>query len=353
MAKIGDKVRFLNDVGGGVIARIEGNLAYVTDEDGFDNPVLLRECVVVDAVKPPRTAYDKPQMEDPQSKLETIQQEKVEKDELPLLETSHGDTMNVVLAYEPVSLKNISQTSFYAYLVNDSNYFLYFTYLAKGDDGWHTRYHGVVEPNVQVLLEKFTYDLLPEMSRIAVQLVAYKAFGAFEIKAPVSVEYRLDTTKFYKLHSFRDNDYFDTPVMAFDIVKNDAPYREISIDASSLEAAMREKNISELPKKKVSHKQQSKGKEIEEVDLHISALVDTTAGMSNSDMLGLQLSKFNEVMQQKVRHKGAKVVFIHGKGEGVLRKAILEELKKKYGTCTAQDASFREYGFGATLITIH
>ena len=46
-------------------------------------------------------------------------------------------------------------------------------------------------------------------------------------------------------------------------------------------------------------------------------------------------------------------MFIHGKGEGVLRKAIIDELKHSYKQCTFQDASFREYGFGATLITIH
>ena len=33
-------------------------------------------------------------------------------------------------------------------------------------------------------------------------------------------------------------------------------------------------------------------------------------------------------------------------------KAILDELKRKYPRCEAQDASFREYGFGATLITV-
>ncbi|MGL5730488.1 MAG: DUF2027 domain-containing protein, partial [Bacteroidales bacterium] len=40
------------------------------------------------------------------------------------------------------------------------------------------------------------------------------------------------------------------------------------------------------------------------------------------------------------------------KGEGVLRKSILDELKRKYKTCTWQDASFREYGFGATMVIV-
>lgn len=44
--KIGDNVRYLNAVGGGRVVRIVDNIAYV-DEDGFETPVLLKECVVV------------------------------------------------------------------------------------------------------------------------------------------------------------------------------------------------------------------------------------------------------------------------------------------------------------------
>ena len=32
---------------------------------------------------------------------------------------------------------------------------------------------------------------------------------------------------------------------------------------------------------------------------------------------------------------------------------MLDELKRKYKTYQSQDASFREYGFGATMVTIH
>ena len=46
MVKVGDRVRYLNAVGGGVVVRIAKNIAYV-DEDGFETPVLARECVVV------------------------------------------------------------------------------------------------------------------------------------------------------------------------------------------------------------------------------------------------------------------------------------------------------------------
>ena len=49
---IGDKVRFLNAVGGGIVRRIEGEMAYVEEPDGFETPILSRECVVVEPALP-------------------------------------------------------------------------------------------------------------------------------------------------------------------------------------------------------------------------------------------------------------------------------------------------------------
>ena len=48
MVKVNDIVRFLNDVGGGRVARVEGNTVYVEDEDGFERPALARDVVVVE-----------------------------------------------------------------------------------------------------------------------------------------------------------------------------------------------------------------------------------------------------------------------------------------------------------------
>ena len=89
-----------------------------------------------------------------------------------------------------------------------------------------------------------------------------------------------------------------------------------------------------------------------EVDLHAYQLLLTTKGMGNTDILLYQLSKFNEVMRQYHRKKGTQLVFIHGKGEGVLRNALLHELRTKYPQCYWQDAPFHKYGFGATKVTI-
>ena len=47
--KIGDKVRFLNDVGGGVVTGFQGkDVVLVTDEDGFEVPTLVKDVVVIE-----------------------------------------------------------------------------------------------------------------------------------------------------------------------------------------------------------------------------------------------------------------------------------------------------------------
>ena len=351
MAQVNDIVRFLNQMGGGRISRIVDNMAYVEDEDGFEQPVLLRECVVVESAKPKPTAYDKPVMPLPSKEViaEPAKPIAVE-------ETEDGDTLNVVLAYEPREIKHLNTTTFDAYLVNDSNYYLYFVYMTKSDcdSEWVTRYHDIVEPNIQVHIEEFDRSLLSQMDRVAVQYVAFKQGKGFKLKNPALVEHRLDCTKFYKVHCFHDNEYFDTPVIALDIVKNDRPARMVVVDSADLERAMKEKRAQDRPQRqqvKKHDKTQKKG-EIIECDLHINELLDTTAGLSNKDMLDVQLDEFRRVMDENRNRKGAKIVFIHGKGEGVLRKALLDELKRKYPRCEVQDASFREYGFGATLITV-
>ena len=351
MAQVNDIVRFLNQMGGGRITRIVDNMAYVEDEDGFEQPALLRECVVVESSKPKPTAYDKPIAPLP-SKEVIVEAPKP----VPVVETDEGDVLNIVLAYEPRELKHLNTTTYDVYLVNDSNYYLYFVYMTKSDDAaeWVTRYHDVVEPNIQVHIEEFEHALLTQMDKVAVQYVAFKQDKGFKLKNPALVEHRLDTTKFYKMHCFHDNEYFDIPVIALDIVKNDRPARMMVVDSADLERAMKEKRAHDRPQRqqvKKHDKSQKKG-EIIECDLHINELLDTTAGLSNKDMLEVQLDEFRRVMEENKNNKGAKIVFIHGKGEGVLRKALLDELKRKYPRCEAQDASFREYGFGATLITV-
>ena len=358
-AKIGDIVRYLNAVGGGRVTRIEGNMAYVDDE-GFETPVLIKECVVVT----PASEVPKPSKEkniipaskpSPQASATPTPQVTIEEpSEEDTAETDYGDRLNIVLGYEAADIKNLSSTTFDAYLVNDSNYYLYFTYMTRADEakGWTTRYAGIVEPNIQVWLGEVLREDLQSLDRVCIQYIAFKRDKEFALKTPVSVETKLDTTKFCRLHCFRDNVYFDTPVIAIDIVKDDIPQRAKSVDPRRLEEGIKAKKAIDRERRKPVVKRRQPTDGVLEVDLHIHELVDNTRGLSPADMLNLQVDEFRRVMDSNLKNKGLKIVFIHGKGEGVLRQALMKELNHRYKGHQVQDASFREYGYGATQVTI-
>ena len=365
MAKTGDIVRFLNSVGGGRIIRIDGNIAHVEDSDGFEIPVLLKECVVVDDSPAPAKNKDKSLKSHSTAATVNAPAVAVAADagttistdpDIDTSETTGGNKLNLVLGYEPAEIKHLNTTTFDAYLVNDSNYYLYFSYMtrADGSNGWTTRYAGIVEPNIPLRIDSITNDMLADIDHIALQYIAFKQYRPYELKNPAIIEYNFDATRFFKLHCFHDNPYFDTPVIAYDLVKEDRPQRQHNVDSSQLEKALKQKRS--VDRKPVVRRQLKKSDkrngEIIEVDLHINELIDNTSGLSPADMLNLQIDEFRRVMDQNMRHHGQRIVFIHGKGEGVLRNAIMKELNHRYKGHLVQDASFQEYGYGATQVTI-
>lgn len=372
--KIGDKVRFLSEVGGGVVTGFqEKDIVLVEDADGFDIPMPVRECVVIETddynVPTPAARAAKKRLENQSAaRTDAATTEasssalgsgwKAEHPVKPQVsvyrqpEVKGGDVLNVYLAFVPEDIKAVSTTPFEAYLVNDSNYYMYYTYLSAEGKSWTTRSHGLLEPNTKFLLEEFEKSELNDREHVAVQLVAFKDNRAFAMKPAVNVEILIDTVKFYKLHTFRQTDFFETPALMYDVVKNDLPAKQVYVSAEDLQDALMKKKTVEHPSAPRTIVKRGGKNEIIEVDLHIGELLDDTHGMSNREMLNYQLDKFREVMEQYKNKREQRIVFIHGKGDGVLRKALLDEMKRKYSACKTQDASFQEYGFGATMVTI-
>ena len=158
--------------------------------------------------------------------------------------------------------------------------------------------------------------------------------------------------KFYKLHTFQDSLFFEEPSLIYDIVKDDAPARQSFLKGEDIKQALLTKKREDMQPARKPEGKKPKDNGIVEVDLHAHELLDTTAGMGSGEILNYQLDVFRKTLDEYKNKKGQKIVFIHGKGDGVLRKAILQELKFKYKNYQSQDASFREYGFGATMVTI-
>ncbi|HOI26971.1 MAG TPA: DUF2027 domain-containing protein [Paludibacteraceae bacterium] len=347
--KVGDRVRFLNSIGGGTITKIiNKELVEVEDEDGFGIPTLIRECVVVETENTIHN-QEKPKQEAKQKKIEQIIIEPQKESYKPEEETKEGEKINVLLAYVPIDIKALSSTSYECYLVNDSNYYLAYNIASGNGRVAFSRAAGFIQPNTKIFVEELKKEQLNDLEELNIQLMALKQAKTYTIKPTYDVELKINATKFYKLHSFTENDFFDENALLFQLVKDDIAKGDEEINENELAKVI---NMKETKLAARISKKSNNVPDIIEVDLHINQLIDNLNGLSNADMINYQLDKFNEIMKENEKRKGQKIVFIHGKGDGVLRNEIVKQLKSKYPNYYFQDASFREYGFGATMVTI-
>lgn len=153
--KIGDKVQFLSEIGGGIIAGFKGkDIALVEDEDGFQIPTPISDLVVTStgdeyssskvvakkggaeaeaanadpdsfsmSVKAKMNAYDE-EAEAYEEEYDAADREVTYK--APVQERKGGNKLNVHYAFVPKDVKNFTKTDFDCYLVNDSNYYVRF-----------------------------------------------------------------------------------------------------------------------------------------------------------------------------------------------------------------------------------
>ena len=378
--KIGDKVRFLSEVGGGRVSGFQGkDIVLVEDEDGFEIPTSVHDVVVVvqddyamgKMISAKMEAQQKAEEHaatelhqgsrsiksilndhDEQTDMHVDEYDAADREitfRAPVQEREGGNKLSAYLAFVPVDIKEITHTRFETYIVNDSNYYIHYSYLVAEGNAWTLKSVGEVEPNTKLFIEEFGREVLNDMGRIGVQLTAYKKDKPFLLKPAIDVQFRIDPVKFYKLHVFEENEFFEQPSLLFTIVDNDEVARPLVVDSKRLKEQMYkdEKIIAHEGKKK---RQKDDGTLV--IDLHADELLETTAGMNAADILHYQLDVFKKTMDENKKKKGQKIVFIHGKGEGVLRHALVHELNYRYKSCTYQDASFQEYGYGATQVTI-
>jgi hypothetical protein len=360
---IGDRVRFLNDVGAGIVTAFQGkDKVLVEDENGFDFPVFIAECVVVEEASG-SAGCDGADALSVSSKRAGAPEQTGLPDGVPAVMTKRAGApeqtglpdgcLNVSLAFLPVETGRFMQSDFEVYFVNESSYSMYFCWMCCRDDGWVCREHGLVEADTKVFVGIVGRQEVNDLARVCVQVLAFKEGACFALKDTVSVEVRVDPVKFCRRKCFAVNDYFDEDAMIVSVVREDAAAWEMRISAEAVREAVCERRKGERREAAAVAGRSKPVDAVVEVDLHINQLVDTTAGMDSAAIREYQVSRFHEVMRSHLGEKGRRIVFIHGKGEGVLRAALEKELKTVYGRRSRfQDASFREYGFGATMVVM-
>ena len=200
--KKGDKVRFLSEVGGGKVAGFQGkNIVLVEDEDGFEIPMPINEVVVVEQDdyamgKMISAKMDAKQKAEEHANTELHQDSRSIKAILnehendvdmnveeydaadreitfvkQIQERTGGNKLSAYLAFVPIDIKDVTNTRFESYMVNDSNYYLRYTYLVAEGNAWTLKAEGEIEPNTKLFIEEFGREALNEMEHIAIRWV--------------------------------------------------------------------------------------------------------------------------------------------------------------------------------------
>lgn len=341
---IGDKVRFLNDVGGGeVIKIISNNMVLVKDDTGFEYPYPANELVVIVKTKVlPKleTVQEKPasnKTSETKVKTEPVSSNFVYKND---------NITNIFFAFTRV--KNDSQDGFDTFLINDSDFTLYYSALLRGDFGWKKLDNDILEPNTKIRIDYLSRDIINKSKEIVVQILF--------ISHPIQIYHSLIERKIpivplelFQDYRYKANEFLDENAYVFILLKEELGLGNKIDEIIELETVIAEKEKEEEDKS-ARFKPRPKPETIE-VDLHINQLVDSVVGMSNAEILEIQMKKFHETMTDAIMKRAAKVIFIHGIGNGTLKAQIRESIKEQY-KLNFEDASFREYGFGATMVIL-
>lgn len=387
MLKVGDRVRFLNAVGGGVVKGIKDrNIVLVEDEDGFDVPVPVSELVVVAEEQDQRMRRsrddDRPSSGNTSVSMRQLLNQDVpdedptqpdESTDVPSpslftadLDTPQGENLNVSLVVSPHG-----EGHFDFYLLNDSNYALLYVVSTQADSHLMCRDAGTAEAHTRVLLSQTDAASLSDWEHLLLQILPFKPSAPFSAKPAFSIPIRLSSSRLFRPGSFSDNEFFEEKVLAIPLISDDVPAHpapaaqdlpqtfsssEPLPQPNSRQPADPDDNFIPLPRlsgiKIVSQPKRQQG-EVLEVNLQAEALFDNPAEVDGATLLTTQIDRLRQTMEKNKRRKNLHVLFLLGSSDGDIHRELTRILKMEYSSCAIEKTDVREYGRGAVLVTIH
>ena len=352
----GDKVKFLNDTGGGIITGLNNpKVAMVLIDDGFEVPVPVSELILVEK------APDKESSGEKETSRKDVFQKKVnttfETDYNPIgkpdmdsgSEQSENQEnqvyeRNLLFAF----VENAGTDELEIWLINDSAFNVYYVVLQKQDDLFRNIKTGLIEADTKIFVEAFTRDQVNSFFSLRLQALFFRN-GMFDPLPPSQKEYALNPSDIFALGSFTMNDFFDKKAKIVPMI-SDSHEREVrkSSEEEVNRLIARDKESAKPDRQKPAGADSM----LEEVDLHIEELIDDHSALSGREVLDIQMARFATALEGAIRGTTKRIVFIHGIGNGKLKYEIRKTLDKKYPKLIYQDASFKEYGYGATMVIV-
>ncbi len=363
----GDKVKFLNQRGGGTVVRIirPGMVAVLID-DGFEIPTPESELVKIGGVSAAEryfsdTTDNKPKAnsiqpgptpstpQGPQS-YEAVTETYLEA--LPPAAKGSSNAPGVYLAFEPIDQKWLISGALDLTLCNISDYDVLYTLFHKTPSGGYTgRDYGSIPPMHKAVIDVVKRESLEYVADGIVQLMFIKEKMPL-VWLPAIAVYKIKPIRFtkednYKTYAFLNRKAFVYQLVEISKLKSVAKIEEMEKygeEPIMVEKAEQVKPLSFIARHKTGPREAL-------VDLHAEAILEDHREVPPEELLNLQIAYFTRCMEAAIIDNYYKVIFIHGVGNGVLKKAIIERLRE-YPNVIWQQAPFARFGMGAIEVMI-
>jgi hypothetical protein len=350
---IGDKVKFLNEKGGGIVTAIVDNkLVRIETDDGFEMPVLSKDLI---------PDYRKKEAEEIRSSYQGPQKNEIPKVEaVPEPEETNVSDINpwgqtkeeegFYLLFEPHEQQWVLTGDLDVLLVNHTPFDILYNLFLERDGNLEGVDYGSVPPESKTALASITRDEIDLWIRGIIQILVHET-NPQKIFFPVHSVIDIRANRFFKEGSYQSNTLTNgkaiVSVIALRSTLRDAAentgQQKFDVEPEKTKIAVKR----EIPL--IEKFRTDTGEAV--VDLHIGEIVDNIAGLDSRDMLQLQMNHFRKTLESAITEGYRKVTFIHGVGNGVLKNTIVKELEE-YENLKGTMASIIKFGVGALDIAI-
>jgi hypothetical protein len=327
--QIGDRVRLMKGTEEGIVVKmLDRSLVEVEIEDGFAIPVLESELVVVSSDE--STAFDTPKFESQKtSKQKTIH-------ELP------NQLKGFHLAIIPLNDHLVS-----IYFLNPSEEdILLLANEKNGKDEEKTILSEKIFAGKFSKITERNIDQLSAWPPISLTILTENRKWSIPVR-PEKISVKIKAKHFQK-------DKAEIPIVnkkGFLIPLNQSiieTIEPVKIDADKLKDSF----FSHEVHKDANQQSTSAQGKIPEIDLHIEAIDRNYESLPKHDILRIQLSKFEEKLNEAFVAGLDEIIFIHGVGNGVLKNNIHKQLAEHQNIQFFKDTHKDKFGYGATLVKI-
>jgi len=356
--KTGDKVKFLDETGTGIITKIiNDNIVNVAIEDGFEIPTLINNLIKINDISN--------NINDEYCNADLPKNNALEEDdfqrEIISLENSYSknkETYGIYLAFIPKNQVSLITGLVDIYLINHTDSeILYSLYLKKSEEEYLGTDYGIIDSESKLVIDTIERKDLGKWEQGLIQIIFHKIKDT-KIILPVSKNFKIKPVKLYKEDNYKNTSFLKEK--AFILMLSEYYKQPLNLweeelnktDLTTIKNKILDDKLKEPEELIFFIKRHIIDSKSAEVDMHIWKLTDNYSKMTNYEMLKIQLGYFEKCLKSAMLNRLSNVVFIHGVGNGTLKEEI-RKILDQYPEIEYKNASMSKYGVGATEIAIH